>query len=76
MMRERETDAVSERAYRQTILRIEHDGTVALVGECVGIELAELIDQAALAMEVDRVAVIGTATASKSTGTRISGDSR
>src|SRR6478736_3353497 len=58
MMRQGKADAVAERADRQAILCLENDGTLALVDEGVGIDRAERLDQAALAMEVDCIAVV------------------
>src|SRR4029453_3273510 len=57
MMVQGERNTVAKLAGRRAILDGEVHRPLAFVGEGVGIELAELPDQAALAMEVDGIAV-------------------
>src|SRR5437660_1227436 len=57
MMRQREADAMAERARRHTPAPVEQNGALALVAERLRIDATELVDQAALAVEIDRIAV-------------------
>src|SRR5215475_2983434 len=57
MVGQGQRDAVAECARRYAVAVSEQDGALALVAERVGIDAAELVDQAALAMEVDGIAV-------------------
>jgi hypothetical protein len=57
MMGQRQRDAVAEFPRWHAVIRSEQDGTFALVLERVGIEFAELPDQAALTMKVDGITI-------------------
>src|SRR5215475_8804946 len=58
MMRQRQRNAVAERANRQAVTGLEPDRTLALVAERVGIYRAKPVDQPAPAMEVDGIAFV------------------
>src|ERR1043165_5810348 len=57
VMRQREADAMAERLHWHARAFLEQQGSLAVVAEHVGIDPTEVIDQAALAMEVDRIAI-------------------